>query len=231
MNLQAHYNAMRRAAGQELARGAAEIDKLIDSPADSRRGITLLARPPARLTAAIGKILADFRQIEPDQYFYPASDLHVTVLSIISCYPGFTLDLIAPAAYQQALRAICQVSRPFTITYRGLTASAGGVMVQGFPADGGLEELRQATRRYFQASGLAQSIDQRYCLQTAHSTVIRFRQPLHNPAQLLAMLARYEDHCFGSFEVDTVELVYNDWYQRGRNTVLLEKSALGKGIV
>ena len=231
MNLQVHYDAMRQAATQRLASGGAVIDTLVDSPADTRRGLTLLTRPPAPLAAIIEEVLTDFRGIEPDQYFYQASDIHVTILSIISCYPGFTLGLIDPAAYQSAVRASLQTSRPFALTYTGLTAAPGGIMVQGFPAGSGLEELRQATRRCFQASGLQQSIDQRYRLQTAHSTVLRFRKPLQNPARLLQMLMQHQHRFIGTFEVNTVELVYNDWYQRARNTVLLEKFKLGSAAL
>lgn len=226
MNLADHYAAMRTTAARQLARGAADLDPLIDSPLDDRRGITLLARPPAAIAAAIEAVLADFRRIEPAQYYYPASDVHLTILSIISCYSGFSLDVIAPAAYQQAVQAIVQEGRPFGLTYAGLTASPGGIMVQGFPQGDGLHNLRNATRKRFQNSGLPQSIDQRYRLQTAHSTVIRFRRPLANPDQLVAAIEKYKQHFIGTFEVNTLELVYNDWYQRARNTVLLGNYSL-----
>jgi 2'-5' RNA ligase len=226
MNLAAHYDAMRTAAVRQLASGAAELDPLLDAPHDTRRGLTLLARPPAAITAAMEAVLADFRRVEPAQYYYPASDIHLTILSIISCYPCFTLATIDPTAYRAAGRTLARASRPFSIRYAGLTASAGGIMVQGFPQGVGLQQLRDATRILFQESGLKQSIDQRYRLQTAHSTVIRFRAPLADPAGLLALLKKYERHAFGSFEVTSLELVYNDWYQRAANTTLLEKYAL-----
>jgi len=226
MNLAAHYDAMRTTAMRQLASGAAELDPLLDAPHDTRRGLTLLARPPAAITAAIEAVLADFRRIEPAQYYYPGSDIHLTILSIISCYPGFALTAIDPAAYRASGRTLARASRPFGLRYAGLTASAGGIMVQGFPQGAGLQQLRDATRVLFQESGLPQSIDQRYRLQTAHSTIIRFRAPLADPAGLLALLKKYERHAFGSFEVTSLELVYNDWYQRAANTTLLEKYAL-----
>lgn len=228
MNLAAHYDAMRTAATRQLASGAPDLDRLLDAPHDKRRGLTLLARPPAALTASTEAVLAEFRRVEPAQYYYPANDVHLTILSIISCYPGFTLAAIEPEAYRAAVRTVAQASQPFRITYAGLTASAGGIMVQGFPQGAGLQQLRDTTRVLFQESGLQQSIDQRYRLQTAHSTIIRFREPLANPAGLLALLKKYERHAFGSFEVASLELVYNDWYQRARHTVLLEKYALSE---
>ncbi|TGE10432.1 2'-5' RNA ligase family protein [Hymenobacter fodinae] len=222
MDLQQHYDTMRATAFRQLAQGQAELDLLIESEHDTRRGITLLARPPASIRNRLEELLAEFRSIEPDQYFYPPLDMHLTILSIISCYPGFTLDLIEPAAYQEAMRHILVQVRPFTITFAGLTASAGGIMVQGFLEGTGLEQLRNSVRSFFRSSGLQQSIDQRYSIQTAHSTIMRFKSPLHNPAALLATMQELQQEVIGSFAVDTVELVYNDWYQRAANTVLLE---------
>jgi 2'-5' RNA ligase len=226
MNLAEHYAAMREAAEPRLALGAADLDSLIDSPHDDCRGITLLTRPPTAITAAIEAMLMDFRLIDPAQYYYPASDIHLTILSIISCYAGFTLSTIEPEAYQAAVQTILRGCRPFMLTYEGITASPSGIMVQGFPQDDGLEILRASTREAFQSSGLQQSIDQRYSLQTAHSTIIRFRKPLADPALLLATIAEYTQYFIGTFEVTTIELVYNDWYQRARNTVLLQKYSL-----
>ena len=226
MNLQAHYDAMREAAIQRLAHGDAELDPLIAYEANPRMGITLLTRPPAPITAAIEAMLADFRLIEPDQYYYPASNLHLTILSIISCYSGFQLTEINPTDYQQAVRNILRHVRPFTITFTGLTASPGGIMVQGFPQDETLNDLRDELRTFFRASGLQQSIDQRYSIQTAHTTVLRFQSQLRDGPALLEKLGQYQHHSFGSFEVNELELVFNDWYQRAANTVLLERYAL-----
>ncbi|OGX91197.1 2'-5' RNA ligase family protein [Hymenobacter coccineus] len=226
MDLQAYYDAMRATAIQRLTQGQAALDPLIDSPDDDRRGLTLLARPPARITAALAAIMDDFRRTEPHQYYYPAADVHLTVLSIISCYRGFELPMVDAAAYRATVREIVGPVRPFGVTLSGLTASPGGIIVQGTPTGPGLAELRDRTRAYFQHSPLQQSIDQRYSIQTAHSTVIRFRANLLDTKTLLTKIEKYQHHFIGTFEVDEVELVFNDWYQRAANTVLLEKYTL-----
>ncbi|WP_139922508.1 2'-5' RNA ligase family protein [Hymenobacter sp. DG01] len=89
-----------------------------------------------------------------------------------------------------------------------------------------LTRLRNQLRTAFRRSGLLQSIDQRYPLQTAHSPVLRFTTPLHCPNQLVAALRHYQHTPIGTFQVDTLELVYNDWYQRAANTVVLERYLL-----
>ncbi|MDO7888259.1 2'-5' RNA ligase family protein [Hymenobacter cheonanensis] len=218
MDLAAHYDALRQTARPRLASGAAELDTLLDSPLDTRRGLTVLARPPAAITAAIEALLADFRRIEPAQYYYPAADMHLTILSIISAHAGFSLAAIEPAAYARAVGEALRGLPPFAIRYAGLTAVPGGVLVQGFPLDEGLQLLREALRAHFRQAGLAHSIDQRYQIQTAHSTVIRFRSPLASPALLVAALERCQRQFIGTFEVNTVELVFSDWYQRAAHT-------------
>jgi 2'-5' RNA ligase len=229
MDLQAHYDTMRKTAFRKLTHGEADLDALLDSAHDTRRGITLVARPPTHIKTVIEDILTDFQQLEPSQYYYPASDIHLTILSIISCYQGFTLAVINPEAYKQAVGTILQHTPPFRIRFAGLTASPGGIIVQGFPEDTGLQSIRNQLRHYFQASGLQQSIDQRYSIQTAHATVVRFRHKLVDPTRLLKVLERYERYNIGSFEVATLELVYNDWYQRQENTILLKAYPLASG--
>lgn len=226
MDLQAHYDAMRAAATQRLASGQAELDAWLNTPGDTRRGLTLLARLPATLGTALQPLLAALQQAEPAQYYYPATDLHLTVLSIISCHPGFALAAIEPEAYRALVREVVAGFGPFTLEFRGLTASPGAVLLQGFPLDDTLAELRQALRQAFRASGLQQSIDTRYRLQTAHATLLRLRTPPHNAARLLEVLADFRDYPLGTVQVSALELVFNDWYQRAAHTVRLENYTL-----
>ncbi|UOQ69851.1 2'-5' RNA ligase family protein [Hymenobacter volaticus] len=227
MNLQDYYDTMRLDAFRHLARGETQLDSQLHTLQDDRRGLTLRAKLPAPIATRVEQMLANFREIEPEQYYYPASDLHLTISSVISCYPGFTLETVEPAVYQQAVRASLQASEPFTVTYTGITASARAVILQGTPADEGLVQLREQVRSFFQQIGLSQSMDERYQLQTAHSTVIRFRSPLRDPARLIEKVAAYQHYLFGSFRVEALELVYNDWYHRAPNTLVLETYPLG----
>ncbi len=226
MHLQATYDALRQTAIPRLTRGEAELDALIDSTQDTRRGLTLLARPPAPIAAALTEIMADFKSTEPAQYYYPATDIHLTILSIISCYPGFKPDKINVPDYCAALRQIIQFIPSFRLSYIGLTASPGGILVQGFPQGNGLDNLRAGLRNSFQSSVIQHTIDQRYRIQTAHSTIIRFKSNILNPPTLVAKLKKYEHRFLGTFEVNKLELVYNDWYQRAQNTVVLDEYLL-----
>ena len=128
MNLIQHYDAMRRTAIDQLQQHGPSLDPLLDLGQDTRRGITLVARLSAGVAANIAAVLADFHQSDPDQYYYPISDIHLTVLSIISCYPGFALNGIKVEDYQRTAGAIARQAAPFDIRFFGLTASPNGVM-------------------------------------------------------------------------------------------------------
>jgi 2'-5' RNA ligase len=213
MNLSAHYDKLYYESTAKIAKGDYEIDHLIDAQDDHRFGITLVIRPDKNTKANIQHFLSEVKAVDPHQYYYQNTDLHLTVMSIISCYVGFDLEQIDVADYIEVINAILAKHRKFKIQFKGITASPSCILLQGFSTDT-LNEIRADLRTAFKNTDLQQSIDKRYAIQTAHSTVIRFRQALQNKDQLLELLEKYRNFDFGTFEVNRLELVYNDWYQR-----------------
>ncbi|KAA9332168.1 mutarotase [Hymenobacter busanensis] len=226
MNLSAHYDQMWQRSRPLFAANTLALDPLLDAPDDSRRGLTVVARLAPAVVARLQAFADELRQLEPQQYYYPAAATHLTVLSLVSCYPGFQLGHVEPAEYMALVACAVQAEAPFAVDFVGITASPATVLVQGFPHDDTLRHLRQQLRTAFQASALQQSIDSRYTLQTAHSTVVRFRAPLRQPARFLEVLDRYRPHAFGTTVVDRVELVFNDWYHRPEAVQVLHTFAL-----
>lgn len=214
MNLTTHYEQLWQKSLSRFAQGAYEQDALIDDNTDKRYGITLLARPDKKVKDSIRDFLSLLKEIEPDQYYYPASDIHITIMSIISCHEGFYLDMIRTEDYENIIQKSIRNCRKFKIAFKGITASPSCIMLQGFPEDETLNDIRSGLRAHFRKSNLQQSIDKRYTIQTAHSTVMRFRKSLNNIDALISVLKEHRNHDFGSFEVKSLELVYNDWYQR-----------------
>jgi 2'-5' RNA ligase len=214
MDLSQHYNKLYKSAAPIIGSGKNEFDPLIDSASDSRRGISILWRPCKEIKNKVTGFLQKLKAIEPYQYYYPASDMHVTVMSIISCYCGFEEAHINPPKYIEVIQNSIAGFGRFKIEFRGITASPSCVMIQGFPANGVLNAIRNSLRDHFRSSELEQSLDKRYALQTAHSTVVRFRKPLEHPREFINKLELYRNYDFGTSEVESLELVYNDWYQR-----------------
>ena len=123
MNLKEHYNKLYQDSIQEIQSDSYQVDKLIDSDNDKRFGITLLLRPDNSVMVNIQQFLSEIRVIEPNQFFYRDSDLHVTVMSIISCYDGFNLNQIRIEDYVETIKKSIMGIDCFKIEFRGLTAS------------------------------------------------------------------------------------------------------------
>lgn len=216
MNLEEHYNKLYLESKAKIEVGNYDVDHLIDSHDDYRFGITLLTRPDESTKANIQGFLNEVKAIEPNQYYYQNSDIHVTVMSIISCYSGFDLRKIEVQAYVKVIEQVLDKYKSFPIQFKGLTASPSCILLQGFFEADTLNEMRDQLRFSFKNSVLEQSLDQRYAIQTAHSTIIRFREELADKSAFLGILEKYKDFDFGTFEVKNLELVYNDWYQRAQ---------------
>lgn len=221
MNLTEHYNQLYKTSSEIISAGKYAIDSELKNESDSRFGITLLIRPNDEIKANIQTFINELKKAEPEQYFYPDSDIHITVMSIISCSDKFTLNQISPNEYIEVIcRSLVEIEK-IKIHYKGITASPSAIMIQGFPSDETLNNLRNRLRENFKNSGLQQSIDNRYEISTAHSTVMRFQEKLHDPKKLIEIADKFRDYDFGEFEVKNLELVYNDWYQRKKTTRVL----------
>ena len=214
MDLKKHYDTLYKASIEKIAVDKYLIDTQIDSPSDHRFGLTLIIRPDFQTQNTIQHFLNELKAIDPDQYYYPNSDIHITVMSIISGYDDFDVASISIPDYVAIIeKSLLNISK-IEINFQGVTASPSAIMLQGFTNTNSLNDLRNNLRTQFKDSGLEQSIDKRYYIQTAHSTVARFRKPISDKEKLLAILEKYRDFNFGKFQVDSYYLVYNDWYLR-----------------
>ncbi|QNF35568.1 mutarotase [Adhaeribacter swui] len=220
-HLKEHYQQLYNRSISKIQAGQVEVDESIDSPDDNRRGITLLIRPPDYIKSKIQDFLHILRAVAPEQYYYRQSDMHVTVMSLISCYPGFSLDKIAIADYVAIIQKSLANTRQFEINFKGIMATPASVLIQGFLHEPTLNDLRDQLRQNFKNSTLEQTIDKRYSIQTAHATVVRFRKKLSHSEAFADLLEQYRHYNFGTFPVESLELVYNDWYQRQEKVRLL----------
>lgn len=142
MNLQRYYDHLYEESIGRIENNTYEIDRLIDSPDDKRFGLTLLIRPSAEITREISAFLKEMKIISPHQYCYPQTDMHITVLSIISCFPDFSLSSINTQAYIDTIQRSAAAIERFSITFTGVTASSSCIMIQGFPSTTSLTRLK-----------------------------------------------------------------------------------------
>ena len=166
------------------------------------------------------------KQVAPEQYFYQASEFHLTVLSLFTATEEFGPHWADRANYRVTVDRALHNGRRFTVRYEGITASNSAVMVQGFAQGPGLEQLRARLRRALRAFGLGGGLDQRYAIETAHSTLLRFSSRPKDMARLLALLKAHRAADFGLTTYDKLHLVKNDWYMSAEKVELLAEYSL-----
>ncbi|WP_435132846.1 2'-5' RNA ligase family protein [Formosa sp. A9] len=214
INLGHHYNTLYQTARKCILENNYQLDALIDAEDDLRQGITLRICPPETVKNNIQTFLKTLKTVDGHQYYYPNSDIHITVMSIISCYSGFDSNQISVADYILEIESCLKTVQPFQIQFKGITASPSCVMIQGFLKDDTLNSFRNTLRKHFKRSALQQSLDVRYTIETAHATVVRFKSPIVHNTKFVKVLDDFRDFDFGTFTVQNIELVQNDWYQR-----------------
>ncbi|MDI3321061.1 2'-5' RNA ligase family protein [Pinibacter soli] len=221
MDLKKHYENLWYKALSKFKQNAFEYDHLIDSNSDKRFGISLIARPSEEVKQKVQHMFEELRKLEPDQYFYPSSEIHITVLSIISAYDGFSLKNINTEDYIKVVESGLHNRKAFDVHFHGITASPSCIILQGFPQNDELHTIRCRLRELFNDAGLQESIDKRYSIITAHSTVVRFRKKIADNHALINKLKTFRGMDFGKCRISELELVCNDWYQRKEKSKLL----------
>lgn len=220
--LAAHYASLWERAAPLVRGGGATVDPWLSRPAeDARRGVTLLARPAAKVVAPISALLEQLRSLEPEQRYQPASDLHHTVLSLFTATADHARSMARLADYQEAVAQVAAATPPFVVDVRGVTLTPGAVLAQGFPRDDTLGTLRDNLRAALAVRGLGDGVDQRYRLVTAHMTLVRFAAPLREPERFVAALATARLESFGSTTVQRLELVFGDWFHTAAHERLI----------
>ena len=182
-----------------------------------------MVRPPIEVKERIQEFLEIFKKIEPNQYYYPNTDIHITVMSIISCFDGFDIEKIDLPKYIKLIEKCLLEKKEINIVFKGITASPSGIMIQGFMDNNGLNNIRDKLRKEFKNSDLEQSLDKRYSIQTAHATIIRFKTEIKQKGKFLKALNESINYNFDTFKVSKFDLVYNDWYQRVKYVKLIHE--------
>lgn len=227
MDLEQHYELLHRQAMDKINSSGFEFDPLIDDASDSRRGLTLLFRPDNLVLGRIQGFLSTVSEVDPDQFFYRNPDIHVTVMPIISCYNGFEFGKVDTEAYKSLIGRCLKQIRSFKVVFRGVFFSPSCIIVKGYPLDSTLGQIRENLRNEFSRVSLEQSLDGRYVLRTAHSTIVRFKSPVRKPERMEELVTVNSDLDFGVSTIRKLSFVYNDWYQRHEKVTLLHDFLLG----
>ena len=221
------YDRLWREAVPRFERGEPQTDPhLANRPGDGRRGVTLAFRPEAAVQRAVDLFLRQLAEVAPGQHFYRRDELHVTVLSVIPGSKAWREKIHDLPAIQSVIGKVLKQRRPFDIAFRGVTASPGAVMIQGFPQGGALAEIRDELRRILRKNHLGGDIDQRYKISGAHLTVMRFGQTQTDWKAFVDLLKAARQTDFGETRVTKLQLLRGDWYASAQTVRTIQEYPL-----
>jgi 2'-5' RNA ligase len=208
------YREIAARGDKALGKGSVELDgRLLGPECDGRLGLSLILRPDPLLAPRYAEIVSRFRGIDPDQYYYPFDDLHITVFDLIAAHEGFDRRMIDIEECLALSREAVNGRFPFDIDFKELIFGEAAGMLAGFDR-GELATMRDAIRKTLLLRGLPNM--ERYASVTAHMTFCRFVRPLRKFAEFARLAHALARRPLGNMRVAAADLVINDWYNRAR---------------
>ena len=175
----------RRHEGQLSLQSGPLVDKILvqelNRPhTDMRCGVNLICRPTIDVVQYIVSIQEYLRIFEPDQYYYPASDLHLTLLEICHSRTPEEACLIADGVGSE-IRRIAAMTSPPKVDSPILVFDSHAVALTFLPTDDALQNARQSILEGLLNTGI--SVDPRHETKSAHVTLMRYITPLRSASE------------------------------------------------
>jgi hypothetical protein len=222
------YESMWREARSKVREGQIAYDEFaFKKELDGRRGLSLVARLAPGVVQRIGLFLESLREIESEQYYYPATDIHLTILSLLTAAEHNQGQLAQAGAFIPAVAAALSGVRAFRLETIGVTLTSTAVLAQGFPEDAALRNIRDRIRATLCAQGLGDGLDRRYHQRAAHHTLMRFTAPLQSEERFGRAMTTYREYPFGSSTIASIDLAIHDWYLSADRLRILKTYILG----
>lgn len=153
----------------------------LDSPhTDMRCGVNIICRPSTDVVQYILSIQEYLRVSEPDQYYYPPSDLHLTLVEI--CHSRTPEDALRIAGVVgPEIRRLAAITSLPKVDSPMLVFDSHAVALNFLPTDEALQNARQSIREGLVNIGI--STDARHETKSAHVTLMRYITPLRSSSE------------------------------------------------
>ncbi len=220
--LEALYLRINAAGKEAILNRKENIDPVLNNlEQDQRFGLSLLITIKGKIVENFKFLMEEVKKTEPEQYFYPESDLHITILDLISANEGYQRDDYIIGRSVKIIEKAINGLPPFEIKFKGIIFSNAAILAKGY-YDFELQLIRERMRKI----ALENDIDfkERYQSISAHSTIVRFNKSLQNREKLAAIIQKYNNFDIGFMKVNQLDLVVHDWYNR-------KKEGVGKFIL
>ena len=140
--LEQHYDRILSVNRTKILSGGAGDDYLKNVRNDNRMSLVVLIRITPEISGKIVSCIEEIRKIEPELYFYPAGDFHITVMDILKGEEGRNIPENVEEYIDCIQKSSAKIS-PFPIEFKGLTASDNAVMVKGYYQEALLNYIKQ----------------------------------------------------------------------------------------
>ena len=223
--LKKHYDKIWTDSKDSILKNKISLDpSLYNLSKDVRQGLTLVTPLSQEVYCKVAKIMKLLESIEPEQYYYPFENMHITTLNLTPFSEDFVFDRKQCEAFNKVFKKAFNGIKPFNVKLEGITASKGAVIIQGFYKDA-LQKMRENLRREAQKQGVMLNED--YERKTAHTTIIRFRKKLRKPKDFVKQIEKHRNTDLGTMRIDKVLLVLTDWYNRKEKKTIIAEYKLG----
>jgi 2'-5' RNA ligase len=177
---------------------------------DLRRGLSLII-PLSQITESYEAMVEGFRILAPEQYYYPTSNLHITVFDYIAARDAFARSTSIEQTYIRVTDDIVKSLASFAIVFKGIVFSREAGLLKGYD-DGSVTALRERIRKRLKDDGLPNM--ERYQSMSVHSTFMRFTKKIDNAQSFSSELELRREVELGIETVKRIVLVEHDWYNR-----------------
>lgn len=187
---------------------------------DTRKGISLIVKLREENRKTYEELVENIRHIEPEQYYYPFEDLHITIFDFVSAKEKFISGNHDEEKIIKCTADVIAGSVPFTVAFRGIVCSREAVIINGYD-ENEVVRIRNKIRQKALECGIKN--EERYVSYSAHSTFMRFRKKLRDGKKFEKEIGIWREYEFWKEEIDTIDLVEHDWYNRSGTKRIIEE--------
>jgi len=144
---------------------------------DQRYGLNIICRPSEELRWAGVEIQEQMKRAEPDQYYYPEADLHLTLLEICHSCSREELSVIVEQ-FGNAIPLLFHSVDDIQLDLPEVIFDSHACALAFLPCDNNLQCCRTAFVEILEESGI--SLRSRYLPNSAHVTLMRYVAPLRS---------------------------------------------------
>lgn len=206
MALSALHQRIHDAAVPMIRQGTPQVDP-VPAHGDPRWGLSLVAIPDESVRRTLAVRAAELAEVSENPHVaYLSPDLHVTVRSLEGFASHVDDDVVR--RYSDRVREVLHDVNEIEIGFQGLFLTSTGVVTCGLPDDN-LQKARERLAVDADQNGwmLVEGGDSNRVRNTAHASLMVFRQGKHRDDALVDAVNASCDETFGTMLVHRLALV------------------------